>query len=101
MLIDCDTCVVRGPACGDCVVTVLLGFPAFGRPGAEDGPGVPEGVEVGGSVTAAEALDLDQAEQAAIAVLAGSGLVPPLRLVPGEAGRAPGTTVGHPAAEAG
>ena len=25
--IDCDTCVVRGLACGDCVVTVLLGPP--------------------------------------------------------------------------
>jgi hypothetical protein len=57
MLIDCDACAVRGPACGDCVVTVLLGAP-------------PAGIE------------LDRAEQAAIAVLAGSGLVPPLRLVP-------------------
>ena len=25
--IDCDTCVVRGLACHDCVVTVLLGPP--------------------------------------------------------------------------
>ena len=55
MHIDCDTCQVRGPACGDCVVTVLLGTP-------------PEGVE------------LDAAEQAAIGVLADTGLVPPLRL---------------------
>jgi hypothetical protein len=53
--IDCDTCQVRGPACGDCVVTVLLGTP-------------PQGVE------------LDAAEQAAIGVLADTGLVPPLRL---------------------
>jgi hypothetical protein len=53
--IDCDTCQVRGPACGDCVVTVLLGTP-------------PHGVE------------LDAAEQAAISVLADTGLVPPLRL---------------------
>lgn len=57
MIIDCDTCRVRGPACGDCVVTVLLG-----RPGQ-----VP---------------DLDAAEQRAIGVLAAGGLVPPLRLVP-------------------
>jgi hypothetical protein len=63
MLIDCDTCVVRGPACRDCVVTVLLGAQAGGGPTVE----------------------LDGAEQAAIAVLAGSGLVPPLRLVPSEA----------------
>ena len=56
MLIDCDSCTVRGLACGDCVVTVLLGVP-------------PVGVE------------LDAAEQAAISVLADQGLVPPLRLV--------------------
>ncbi|MGN6612813.1 MAG: hypothetical protein ACTHLJ_13660 [Angustibacter sp.] len=55
MHIDCDSCEVRGLACGDCVVTVLLGAP-------------PEGVE------------LDAAEQAAIGVLADTGLVPPLRL---------------------
>ncbi len=55
MLIDCDSCEVRGLACGDCVVTVLLGR-------------APEGVE------------LDQDEQAAIGVLASTGLVPPLRL---------------------
>jgi hypothetical protein len=53
--IDCDSCEVRGLACGDCVVTVLLGAP-------------PEGVE------------LDQGEQVAIGVLAETGLVPPLRL---------------------
>jgi hypothetical protein len=55
MLIDCDSCEVRGLACGDCVVTALLGAPA--------------GVE------------LDAEERQAIDVLAGSGLVPPLRLV--------------------
>lgn len=61
MLIECDSCAVRGPACRDCVVSVLLGAPvAGGGAGAE----------------------LDGAEQAAIAVLAGSGLVPPLRLLP-------------------
>ena len=56
MNIDCDSCTARGPACGDCVVTVLLGAP-------------PEGVE------------LDEAEQRAIEALAESGLIPPLRLV--------------------
>ncbi len=50
-------CEVRGLACDDCVVTVLLGAP-------------PEGV------------DLDAEERRALEVLAGSGLVPPLRLVP-------------------
>jgi hypothetical protein len=63
MLIDCDTCAVRGPACGDCVVTVLLGAPP---------------------AAVGDAVELDGAEQAAIAVLAGSGLVPPLRLLPVE-----------------
>ncbi len=53
--IDCDTCVVRGLACHDCVVTVLLGPP-------------PE-------------LSFDDDERAALDVLARSGLVPPLRLV--------------------
>ncbi len=53
--IDCDTCVVRGPACNDCVVTVLLGPP-------------PE-------------LGFDDDERRALDVLAGSGLVPPLRMV--------------------
>ena len=56
--VDCDSCVARGLACGDCVISVVLGVS-------------PEGV------------DLDPAEQEALSALAGSGLVPPLRLVPG------------------
>ncbi len=62
MLIDCESCAVRGDACADCVVSVLLGAPAAAGGGVE----------------------LDGAERAAIAVLAGSGLVPPLRLVCGD-----------------
>ena len=53
--IDCDTCVVRGLACHDCVVTVLLGPP-------------PE-------------MAFDEEECRALDVLADSGLVPPLRMV--------------------
>ena len=56
MHIDCDSCVVRGLACGDCVISVLLGAP-------------PEGVFV------------DEDQRVALAVLADRGLVPPLRLV--------------------
>jgi hypothetical protein len=56
VIIDCDSCEVRGLACGDCVVTALLGAP-------------PSGVE------------LDEAERSALDALADSGLVPPLRLV--------------------
>lgn len=59
MIIDCDGCTARGPACGDCVVTVLLGAP-------------PEGAQ------------LDETERAALAALADGGLIPPLRLVPAE-----------------
>lgn len=53
--IDCDTCMVRGLACHDCVVTVLLGPP-------------PE-------------LAFDDDERRALDVLAAGGLVPPLRMV--------------------
>jgi hypothetical protein len=56
--VDCKACVARGPACSDCVISVLLGAP---------------GREV----------DLDPAEQVALSALADSGLVPPLRLIPG------------------
>jgi hypothetical protein len=56
MLIDCDSCVVKGAACGGCVVSVMLGAP-------------PAGVEV------------DEAERRALAVLADAGMVPHLRLV--------------------
>jgi hypothetical protein len=58
LTIDCDTCAVRGRGCGDCVVTVLLGC-------------APEGVVISDD------------EQSALAVLADSGLVPPLRMQPG------------------
>ena len=75
MIVDCDTCVARGPACGDCVVTFLLGPPGWWAT-----EGVP-GEEV-----------------AALAVLADSGLVPPLRLVP-PAQDAP--AAGHPDRQAG
>ena len=58
MLIDCDACVMRGPGCRDCVVSVVLGMP-------------PE----------QSSLRIDDEELAALDVLAQSGLVPPLRLV--------------------
>src|SRR3954453_6446036 len=64
VVIDCDTCAVRGPACDDCVVTVLLGPPPETGFGAE--------------------------EERALAVLASSGLVPRLRMVSSETGPGPG-----------
>lgn len=57
VVVDCDRCLVKGPsACGDCVVTVLLGSP-------------PAGIEI------------DADEMRALDVLSNSGVVPPLRLV--------------------
>jgi hypothetical protein len=56
--VDCGSCVAKGLACGDCVITVLLGSPTQG-------------------------VELDTDEQAALSALADSGLVPPLRLIPG------------------
>ena len=61
--VDCDTCVARDVACNDCVVSVLIG--------ASGGP------------SSAGTVDLDPDEQAALKALAGFGLVPPLRLIPG------------------
>ncbi|HET9876274.1 MAG TPA: hypothetical protein VFQ37_10985 [Mycobacterium sp.] len=54
VVIDCDRCAVRGPACDDCVVSVLIGAPP----------------------------DLRDDERAALNVLAQAGLAPRLRLVP-------------------
>ena len=68
MILDCDTCTARGPACGDSVVTVLLGAPP--------------------------AWDVD--EQRALGVLAVSGLVPPLRLVPVGGPESPGEKTANP-----
>lgn len=68
MIIDCDTCAVRGDACGDCVVGVLLGVP--------DPATRPDSVPSGASV-----VQLDAPETRAIQVLADQGLVPRLRLV--------------------
>jgi hypothetical protein len=93
MLIDCDTCTVRGTGCGDCVVTVLLGAPpgwegvdpvvvpmtararpagaapTAASPAAEDVVVPPPGVVV----------EFDEVERRAVRALAEYGLVPPLR----------------------
>jgi hypothetical protein len=65
VLIDCDTCTVRGVGCDDCVVTVLLGAPPgwrgsdpavvpLSRRRPDAGPDtVP--AEVGGAVAAGDA----------------------------------------------
>ncbi|MGH3718413.1 MAG: hypothetical protein ACRDRI_06125 [Pseudonocardiaceae bacterium] len=62
MIVDCDRCEVRGGACQDCVITLLLGAP-------------PGGVE------------LDGTERRALDTLAEAGMVPRLRLVDRHQGR--------------
>lgn len=73
MVIDCDRCVVRGDACGECVVGVLLGVPGVPRRVADD--------PAAGEPSGAPALQLDAPERRALDVLADQGLVPRLRLV--------------------
>ncbi len=84
MLIDCDTCTVRGTGCADCVVTVLLGAPA-GEPGTEPVflpvPPVPA-ARVAEDVVVPRpgvVVEFDDVERRAVRALADVGLVPPLR----------------------
>lgn len=69
MIIDCGSCAVAGPACDDCVVSVLLGMPEVPLGASAEQHGAPR------------ATDLPDDHAAAVAVLADSGLIPPLRLV--------------------
>ncbi|MCZ4556909.1 hypothetical protein ABIC28_004721 [Rhodococcus sp. PvR044] len=69
MIVDCNDCEVRNTACGDCVVTVLLGP-----------PGVRQGVRAVDSAGSAR-ISIEQDERVALDVLADVGLVPRLRLV--------------------
>jgi hypothetical protein len=55
MLIDCDSCAVRGDACAGCVMTVLLARPPV--------------------------VEWDEEERRALGLLADAGLLPRLRLV--------------------
>jgi hypothetical protein len=60
MIIDCDSCVMRDIACGDCVVSVLLQITPATDKKAE----------------------LSNSHEAAIKNLALVGLVPPIRFTP-------------------
>lgn len=71
MIIDCDSCEVRGIACGDCVIGVLLGAPAPQTAGSE-GSQLPSGAPI---------VQFDAPERRALDLLADQGLVPRLRLV--------------------
>lgn len=72
MIVDCGDCAVRGPACSDCVVSVLLGVP--GMPTAT-------GPTADRSFSGPRRMRLEQDEREAMDVLAAGGLVPRLRLV--------------------
>ena len=91
MIVDCDSCEVRGNACGDCVIGVLLGVPAVPARRPDDAV-----VSVDGP-PGASTVQLDAPERRALEMLADQGLVPRLRLVaaprrqvsgPGDAGGA-------------
>ncbi|GAA4546098.1 hypothetical protein [Pseudonocardia xishanensis] len=69
MIVDCDSCEVRGAACGECVIGVLLGVPEVPKAGEPSPSGAPQ-------------VQLDAAERRALAILADQGLVPRLRVVP-------------------
>lgn len=75
MIIDCGTCAVAGLACGDCVVSVLLGMPEVSDRPSDTMRDMPES-------TVLPLMHVEDEHAAALEVLAGSGLVPPLRLVP-------------------
>lgn len=60
--IDCGTCAVRGPSCGDCMITALLG--------PDELVGSPRGVT-----------ELEGDEVSALRAMTEAGLLPPLRLV--------------------
>ena len=64
MKIDCDTCVVRGSACADCVVSFLTIAAGEGQLVASDVRGP---------------IELDDEQAAAVYAFSRGGLVPPLR----------------------
>lgn len=69
MIIDCGQCTMRDIACGDCVVSHLLAT----QP-----------------ISSAPQRELVAAEERALRVLHGAGLVPALRMVVGQADAAAG-----------
>ncbi|MCE0764488.1 hypothetical protein LWC35_16455 [Pseudonocardia kujensis] len=102
MIVDCDSCEVRGSSCGDCAIGVLLGMPEVPGAltgGAADPAGGGEVVAVGGEdlPSGAPRVQLDAAERQALAVLADQGLLPRLRLVPTRTHTV--TDIGGPAAD--
>lgn len=70
MIIDCEQCTAGPQACGDCVVSVLLGMPGLAAAAPHEG-----------AALGPEQPAIPDEHLAAVSALADSGLVPPLRLV--------------------
>lgn len=85
MIVDCDSCEVRGNACGDCVIGVLLGVPGVPARRPDDAAPAADGPP------GASTVQLDAPERRALDVLADQGLVPRLRLVAAPRRRMPGS----------
>ncbi|WP_062079296.1 hypothetical protein [Demequina globuliformis] len=75
MIIDCDTCEVRGKACGDCVVSFLT-IPV--RPGARPAPAPRESP----TPDTWNGVPMDADQRRAVDLFVAGGLVPPLRQAP-------------------
>ena len=85
MHIDCGSCSVRGAACAECMVSVLLGVP---EPAEHARPAPALALLVNEAQWEGEQADgtplpagMDPAQQRALAVLAAAGVVPGLRRV--------------------
>ena len=95
MIIDCDRCAVRGDACQDCVIGVLLRAPEtvsdtppdtpydapYGGPPDTRFDTDPDDQAAADGPSGASIVQLDAPERRALEVLADQGLVPRLRLV--------------------
>ena len=77
MIIDCDNCLVRDIACGDCVVTVLIGSPRSANESISSGEN-----------------RLTEDETRVIDLLASRGMIPPLRFADTEDSQAQSTRSG-------
>ncbi|MEJ8279800.1 hypothetical protein [Pseudonocardia spirodelae] len=87
MIVDCDRCEVRGAACGDCVIGVLMEVPEIDRPI----PYLPVDLPAAGAPAGPAAREFAEPERRALQVLAEQGLIPHLRLVEPAPRRGPAT----------
>ncbi|ALE72946.1 hypothetical protein Ae168Ps1_1335 [Pseudonocardia sp. Ae168_Ps1] len=102
MIVDCDRCEVRGTACGDCVIGVLMDVPEIDRPipylpvdlpgeqtGRSGAAAVPGGLRPVAGGPGSGPVEFAEPERRALQVLADHGLIPHLQLVEPSERRAP------------